>query len=149
MDLKRVKIQHKRYTLEEWTNGISPLEDNPELKIIPYLAQGEIGTLLSPDKSQVLEVRIGTDPGDKQKFSDGLLLGNKEQPDICIKQYPNNNAFPTLGNENQLYINQSTNSVYRWDDKNMKFYECSGDGSSWKDIEMIDGGNSQNLPSVD
>lgn len=141
MNLSTTKIQHKRYTYEEWTNGIKIEEGKPNL--IPKLSQGEIGVLLSPDKSEAIEVRIGTDPGDKQKFSDGLLLGYKDQPDLCVKQYPNSSAFPSMGKETQLYIDQSTNTIYRWDDENMKFYICSSEGgSSWQDIEEINGGDS-------
>lgn len=146
MDIKRTRIQHKRYTYDEWINGILIEEGKP--KLIPELSQGEIGVLLNADKSQVIEVRIGT--SNNQKFGDGLLLGHQEQPDMCVKQYPNNLAFPTLGKENQIYISQATNSIWRWDDTDMKYYECSSkaDGSSWQEIEAIDGGDSNNLPSL-
>lgn len=150
MNLKRVELQHKRYTLDEWVNGIIISEEYPSKKFIPYLLQGEIGALLSPDRSKVIEVRMGTDPENKQKFSDGLLLGNQDQPDICVKQYPSKISFPTLGNENQIYIDQSTNTIYRWDDTDLKYYECSSSSgdSSWKNIDIIDGGDCQNNPSI-
>ena len=46
MDIKRTRILHKRHTLAEWSSDT--------------LRQGEFGFLLSDDKTQVLEVRVGT-----------------------------------------------------------------------------------------
>ena len=128
MEIKRTRIQHKRYTMTEWSEGVLIIEIGK--KVIPYLAQGEIGVLLSNDRSQVLEVRIGTNPNGNQKFVDGLLLGYKEQEEeYCIKQYPNRASFPNVGSQGNLYIDQFNNSLWRWDDATATWQQCNG-GSS-------------------
>ena len=143
MNITNTKIQHKRYTQDEWERGIVIEKDKP--KLIPYLSQGEIGILLSDDKTQVLQVRIGTDPNGKQKFIDGLLLGNSEiQEDVsCITQYDceDQKGFPAIGKPNRLYIAKKSNSIYRWNDDDIQYYICSaapGQGNNW--WQEINGG---------
>ena len=50
--------------------------------------------------------------------------------------------FPNVGDENNLYIDTTSNTVYRWDDEGLKYYMI---GSSIQNIintlEIINGGN--------
>lgn len=46
MDIRKTRILHKRYTLYEWQSN--------------NLRQGELGFLLSDDKTKILEIRAGT-----------------------------------------------------------------------------------------
>ena len=45
--------------------------------------------------------------------------------------------FPNIGNKNYLYIDSSTNTTYRWDETELKYY-CVG--SDYREIEIIIGG---------
>lgn len=56
-----------------------------------------------------------------------------------IKKYNSIYEFPGVGEEGILYLNTSTNSIYRWDDDNIKYY-CVG--SDYNNIEIINGGSS-------
>lgn len=42
--------------------------------------------------------------------------------------------FPTIGNEHGVYIDTSTNSIYRWDSDHLKYYVVV---DSWKNIQVI------------
>lgn len=46
--------------------------------------------------------------------------------------------FPNVGNKNNLYVDYSTNTTYRWDETELKYY-CVG--SDYREIEIIRGGN--------
>ena len=97
MDLKRVQILHKRYSLDEWINGIPLLESQADKKFIPTLSQGELGILLSDDKQSILEVRVGTDPNNNQSFKDGLLLKDSNDPGWKYFLDQLNNKLDTSG----------------------------------------------------
>lgn len=62
--------------------------------------------------------------------------------DSCdlIHQYNSIYEFPSTGDEKQLYLDVSTNRIYRWDNTAIKFY-CVG--SDYNNIEVINGGSSQ------
>lgn len=47
--------------------------------------------------------------------------------------------FPNIGNENILYIDRSSDTLYRWDDKGNKYYIV---GFNYQNIIKISGGNS-------
>jgi hypothetical protein len=47
-------------------------------------------------------------------------------------------TFPNIGNKLILYLDTSSNKVYRWDDNNLKYYVI---GSNYEDIKVINGGN--------
>ena len=44
--------------------------------------------------------------------------------------------FPVTGKENVIYIDKTNNAIYRWDDKEVKFY-CIG--SDFNNVGVIDG----------
>lgn len=56
-----------------------------------------------------------------------------------VSQYQSIYDFPSVGNKNKIYIDKSTNSIYRWDDEAVKYY-CVG--SDYNSIEVINGGDS-------
>ena len=45
--------------------------------------------------------------------------------------------FPNLGKVNTIYISESENMVYRWDENDLRYYCVGGD---YNDIKIIDGG---------
>ena len=50
--------------------------------------------------------------------------------------------FPKLGNENNLYIDTGTNTIYRWDNNSSKYYMVgSGIDNIIDNFEIINGGN--------
>lgn len=61
------------------------------------------------------------------------------QPAQCILYEDSYLKFPTIGNENQIYIDTSENATYRWDDVDLKYY-CIG--RDYKEIKVINGGSS-------
>lgn len=134
MQLRSTTIKHKRYSVKGWS------DKNPDGSFKNTLAQGEIGVLLSQDLETVLEVRIGIK--DNSSFYEGVLLGsNDANIDLCIRQYPNKVNFPSVGSEYSLYIAKNSNTAYRWDDADMKYYCVSaspGQGDGW--WEEINGG---------
>jgi len=49
--------------------------------------------------------------------------------------------FPNLGNSTFIYVDTSTEKMYRWDDNELKYYTIgSTSNSDWHDIEIINGG---------
>lgn len=48
--------------------------------------------------------------------------------------------FPSIGNENQIYIDTTDNATYRWDDASLKYY-CIG--RDYKQVEIINGGGAK------
>ena len=53
-------------------------------------------------------------------------------------QYQSVGEFPNVGSENQVYLDISTNTPYRFDTATLTYIRL---GSDWRDIEIIDGGN--------
>ena len=135
MEIKRTRILHRRYTASEWTQKT--------------LMQGEIGILLSDKdkngKQEVLQARIGMK--DNSTFNEGLLIGLNGTDVETTKQVPTYYDLPGIGNEQVCYIVKDTNSIYRWDDKDMKYYSCSG-GSDWHEIGQVNGGSASDGDTI-
>jgi len=51
-----------------------------------------------------------------------------------VQQYETYLLFPTIGLITTLYIDKSTNTSYRWDEDNLKYYKID-------DFEVINGGD--------
>lgn len=139
MEIKRTRILHKRLTREKWLD----FEKH-------NLRQGELGILIN-DKGETQEVRIGIK--DTQlpdgtiigsPFSECLLVGTLGSEPEAVKPYANYESFPSMGQENCIYIDKATNSAYRWDDNAMKYFSISS-GTDWREIEEIHGGNASLL----
>lgn len=82
---------------------------------------------------------------DKQQFLDleglNILVSEilkKMDNNGKVMTYQNHFIFPGIGKENIIYIDQDNNSVYRWDDENVKYYRV---GSNYEDIQFINGGD--------
>lgn len=39
-----------------------------------------------------------------------------------IRPYASYTLFPTVGDQKAIYIDTSTDTIYRWDDNNIKYY---------------------------
>ena len=63
--IQNIKILHKRYSTNQWTNGIQ-INGNT---IVPTLAQGEIGL-----DTTTFEVRIGTNSAREQNWSEARVI---------------------------------------------------------------------------
>lgn len=59
----------------------------------------------------------------------------KEEIDLVVCPYSSPLQFPSVGNENSLYTTE-TNEVYRWSDKDLKYYQV---GQDYNNITLIDG----------
>lgn len=136
MQIKRTRILHKRYTLSEW--------ESHDLK------QGEIGALIGEDGS-IIETRIGTHNVQLangefvgQKFQNALVLGTTQDISATVLQFKNKQEFPSIpdeegniignGNIFTLYIDKSSNSVWRWDEDTLQYVCMSsspGNGDGW------------------
>lgn len=44
-----------------------------------------------------------------------------------IRPYASYTLFPTVGDQHAIYIDTSTNTIYRWDDNNIKYYTLAFD----------------------
>lgn len=44
-----------------------------------------------------------------------------------IRPYASYTLFPTVGDQHAIYIDTSTNTIYRWDDNNIKYYTIAFD----------------------
>lgn len=44
-----------------------------------------------------------------------------------IRPYASYTLFPTVGDQNAIYIDTSTDTIYRWDDNNIKYYTLAFD----------------------
>lgn len=55
----------------------------------------------------------------------------------AVQEYDSFIDFPTVGMVGQLYIDEETNSCYRWDDNELKYF-CVG--TDYTQIEIINGG---------
>lgn len=70
-----------------------------------------------------------------------VVVDNKENTiEVLLKNhtYATRFDFPNSGSESVLYIDESTNKVYRWSDKDLRYYVV---GSDYTEIEIIYGGN--------
>lgn len=39
-----------------------------------------------------------------------------------IRPYASYTLFPSIGDQHSIYVDTSTNAIYRWDDANIKYY---------------------------
>lgn len=39
-----------------------------------------------------------------------------------IRPYASYTLFPTIGDQHAIYVDTTTNAIYRWDDNNIKYY---------------------------
>lgn len=58
-------------------------------------------------------------------YADGKII----QEDTYLK-------FPTVGNPHTLYIDTTRNTIYRWDENDLKYYIIV---DSYENIDVIDG----------
>ena len=68
--------------------------------------------------------------GTEQEWLDSLKVQSETYGSIY--------EFPNLGQVGVLYTDTSGNRIYRWDDRDLKYY-CVG--SDWNQIKCIDGGD--------
>lgn len=61
----------------------------------------------------------------------------EEKTEDANQSYDSYHNFPTVGKTNVIYIDTSEDKLYRWDDKNLKYY-CVG--SNYENIKIIFGG---------
>lgn len=54
-----------------------------------------------------------------------------------VKAYDNFAQFPGIGDTNKLYIDKSTNVMYRWDSDEIRYMSIE---STTEEIKFIDGG---------
>lgn len=47
-----------------------------------------------------------------------------------IRPYASYALFPTVGDQNAIYVDTTTNAIYRWDDANIKYYVLAFDPSA-------------------
>ena len=71
--------------------------------------------------------------------SNGKLTFNLKIPSAGISEYSSYLNFPTIGSTRKIYIDTTTNMIYRWDDENTKYYTL---GLSSETVTRIDGGTS-------
>lgn len=60
----------------------------------------------------------------------------KESSDAIVVSEDSFLKFPTLGNEYRIYIDTTTNKIYRWSEAELKYYII---GSDYNDISIING----------
>lgn len=58
-----------------------------------------------------------------------------EQARDTVLEYPSSLQFPTIGKENTIYIDVSSDKTYRWDDNDLKYYPLD----DYENIKIIDG----------
>jgi hypothetical protein len=61
--------------------------------------------------------------------------------DQSVMPYASVLGFPVTGDENTLYIDTTSNTLYRWDDTDIKYYQIAGGSGSgdFSSIKIIDG----------
>lgn len=65
---------------------------------------------------------------------------NTGVPAVAFRSYASLAAFPKQGNNDMLYLDETTNRFYRWDAPAQNYRTVSPD---YNDIKIIDGGNAQ------
>lgn len=80
---------------------------------------------------------------DKPAINGVELTKDTTLEDLGLKEanqpYNSINEFPTIGKTGVIYIDTSENTLYRWDDTDLKYY-CVGSNSN-EEIEIIFGGS--------
>lgn len=57
-----------------------------------------------------------------------------------IRPYASYTLFPSVGDQNSIYIDTTTNAIYRWDDANIKYYCLAFDP---QETYIMQGGNAK------
>lgn len=75
--------------------------------------------------------------------------GGSGTGDTSLVQKDTYLQFPSVGNENNLYIDKSQNTIYRWDSKGLKYYMVginleSAINAFISELSFVDGGNADN-----
>ena len=70
------------------------------------------------------------------RYANGKWIQITSQPAEKVITEDSYLNFPSVGSENQIYIDRSENATYRWDDKSLKYY-CVG--RDYMNIKIIDG----------
>ena len=125
------------------------------MKLLCILQQGDLsvtdGSVLYFDFAN----RIGIDGKDGEDGTDGTdgltpeigkdgnwWIGDRNTgvPAVAFRSYASLAAFPKQGNNDMLYLDETTNRFYRWDAPAQNYRTVSPD---YNDIKIIDGGNAQ------
>jgi mRNA degradation ribonuclease J1/J2 len=72
-----------------------------------------------------------------QEAVDKLYYNDESVGSLTL--YPNVAAFPAVGEPTAIYVDESTNKMYRWVASKLKYIPI-GDGDSAPDIHFINGG---------
>ena len=123
------------------------------------LQQGDLsvtdGSVLSHRLYFDFANRIGIDGKDGEDGTDGTdgltpeigkdgnwWIGDRNTgvPAVAFRSYASLAAFPKQGNNDMLYLDETTNRFYRWDAPAQNYRTVSPD---YNDIKIIDGGNAQ------
>ena len=129
------------------------------MKLLCILQQGDLsvtdGSVLSHRLYFDFANRIGIDGKDGEDGTDrtdGLTpeigkdgnwwIGDRNTgvPAVAFRSYASLAAFPKQGNNDMLYLDETTNRFYRWDAPAQNYRTVSPD---YNDIKIIDGGNAQ------
>lgn len=70
------------------------------------------------------------------RYANGHWIQITSQPAEKIISMDSYLNFPSVGHSNQIYIDASENTTYRWDDESLKYY-CIG--RDYMNIKIIDG----------
>ena len=110
------------------------------MKLLCILQQGDLsvtdGSVLSHRLYFDFANRIGIDGKDGEDGTDGTA----GVPAVAFRSYASLAAFPKQGNNDMLYLDETTNRFYRWDAPAQNYRTVSPD---YNDIKIIDGGNAQ------
>lgn len=60
----------------------------------------------------------------------------RDQDDILL--YENRLSFPSIGKTSKIYVDLSTDLIYRWDDETINYFQI---GFNPETIKIINGGN--------
>lgn len=81
----------------------------------------------------------------RAKLGDILASGSSGgggSGNTSLVQKPSYLEFPNVGNETDLYIDTTNNTIYRWDRKKTKYYMVGASiDTVYDNIEIIYGGN--------
>ena len=64
----------------------------------------------------------------------------RKQDDILL--FENRLSFPSIGKVSKIYLDLSTDLIYRWDDENINYFQI---GFRPESIKIINGGNAGSL----
>jgi hypothetical protein len=99
----------------------------------------ENGTKVITDaKGTISEVASADTPSITVTSADGTISIDSSVP-LRILEFKSYLNFPSVGQYGKLYIDTTTNSIYRWNDDDLKYYSL---GMSLDNIKEINGGTS-------